>query len=230
MLDREMLCETFHQWQCEEQSLDAQWNESLAALAAYQSHLDAWQQQLCRERDELRQARDEWSRDQAAAELSREQSSSQALAQLAEAREKVAQLSEQLLARTEELRVLDQRRAELATELELTRANAKQIAAELDEQRRMQEQERAAATQQLHQMQQLIDQQAERVADVTPKEPAQAGSRQEQVSTPDKAPRKPAVNSVEPKRSTASPVLGSIVEQFGKLRQQRASERQAGKK
>src|SRR5882757_9825982 len=44
--------ETFREWNAERDSLDAELSESLAALEAYQLHLDTWQQQLAREREE----------------------------------------------------------------------------------------------------------------------------------------------------------------------------------
>ncbi|MEX2316954.1 MAG: hypothetical protein WD669_07370 [Pirellulales bacterium] len=229
ILDRETLQEAFHQWQAEQESLDVEWSESLSALAAYQSHLDAWQQELSRERAELRRERDQWERELNEAEEERDQSSSQATAQLAEARNKIALLTEQLLSRTEELREIDQRRAELTTELELTRANAKQLATELEGQKRTLEHERSASTDQMSHMRELMDRHAERTPAPPQVDDAVDAEPEETLPIRKTPPKSTGKNGVA-KGSANSPVLGSIVEQFGKLRQQRASDRQTGKK
>lgn len=222
-LDAGALRESISLWQAEQESLDAEWNESLAALVAYQSHLDGWQQVLAEQREQLRCDREAWERERAEGALEREQSTTQSDAQLTEGREKIALLSQQLVARTEELRVLDQRRAELATELERARSQAKSLAADAEQQKRSLEQERSAWAQQLRQMRELLEVRA--AAPVTgydddvrpPAEPA----------TPQAPPRPRATSDKKP---TNNPVLGSIVEQFGKLRQQRANDRQSPKK
>jgi hypothetical protein len=53
LLERESIQATFREWQSEQDALDAELSESLAALSAFQSHLDSWQQQLARERESL---------------------------------------------------------------------------------------------------------------------------------------------------------------------------------
>ena len=58
VVDRECVADSFREWHAEQQLLDAQLAESVAALDAFQSNLDNWQQELARERDELREARD----------------------------------------------------------------------------------------------------------------------------------------------------------------------------
>ena len=124
-LNGEAIRDTFQAWYAERDSLEAQLNDSLSALAAYQSHLDAWQQQLARERDELRIAREQIECDRAATEKSQSESSSAMVTELNAAREKITALTTLLLNRTEELRTLDNRRAEIQTELELSRAREK---------------------------------------------------------------------------------------------------------
>lgn len=224
-LDSAAIHESFQEWLEQEDSLDAQWSESLSALAAYQSHLDAWQQELARERDELRTAREELERDRATAEQSPEQHSENTPSEPAEERNKIAQLSQQLLARTEELRGVDQLRAELMTELELARAHAKELVAAVEEQKRTLEHERSAWTDQLHHMRKLLERRAEGApAGVLEEAPVRA------TKDAPKPPSRPAAASGGEKRAASSPVLSSIVEQFGKLRQQRAFDRQAGKK
>jgi chromosome segregation ATPase len=65
-VDRKIVEHSFREWQQEQTLLDAQLAESVAALDAYQAHLDNWQQELVRERDELRQLRGAIERAQAA--------------------------------------------------------------------------------------------------------------------------------------------------------------------
>ena len=65
-VDRAVVEHSFRAWQEEQTRLDAQLAESVAALDAYQAHLDNWQQELVREREELRQLRGTIERDRAA--------------------------------------------------------------------------------------------------------------------------------------------------------------------
>ena len=59
-INGEALRDTFRAWHAERDVIDSQLSESLAALSAYQSHLDEWQQQLARERTELQTAKEEF--------------------------------------------------------------------------------------------------------------------------------------------------------------------------
>src|SRR5215218_3065524 len=56
------LRDTFSAWNAERNAIDSQLGESLEALTAYQSHLDDWQQQLAAEREEFRQAQENFER------------------------------------------------------------------------------------------------------------------------------------------------------------------------
>ena len=154
--------QTFRHWHAEQESLESQLAESLAALSAYQSHLDAWQQQLARDREELGKAREQWERDRAVGDCS--------------------------------------------AELEQLRGREKQLTDALEEQKRTLETERAKWAQELDQLRK----------DGGKAQPAPASGA--------------ASGPPTPKPMDESPVLGSIMEQFGKLRQQRASDRQALKK
>jgi septal ring factor EnvC (AmiA/AmiB activator) len=194
LLDCKNVRETFRAWSVEQESLDAQLAESLSALAAYQSHLDTWQQQLVRQRDELHNAREQFDRDRAAAEQGQSQPSTELAAELHSSREKIAALTASLLSRTDELRTMDIRRGELANELELARAREKELAAAIAEHKQTSEQE------------QLKE------------------NPHPQPATPPDRPTSGRGHFSE------NPVLGSIVEQFGKLRQQRAIDRQALRK
>jgi DNA repair exonuclease SbcCD ATPase subunit len=220
-LASEAIHDTFRGWHAQRESLDAQLSESLAALEAYQSHLDAWQKQLACERDELRQSREALDRDRSALNENQVQLTAEATAELNAAREKVVTLTDSLVARTDELRVVDNRRAELVAELESSRAREGELRAALDEQKRTIEQERAHWAEEFRRLRELLERQLE-------SPPA------EQVITPPERIPAPAKQSrsaaVVAEGHSANPVLGSIVEQFGKLRQQRAVDRQANKR
>jgi chromosome segregation ATPase len=212
--------ETFREWNAERDSLDAELNESLVALEAYQHHLDAWHGQLAREREELQSARAQFERDRAVSEKNQSESSAATVAELHAAREKITALTTLLLSRTEELRTLDNNRAEVQTELELSRARERELKTALDEQKRFTDQERSQWADELKQLREVVERQLEApVVD----EPVAA------IERPASDPATPAPSSTgsAPSPPRESPVLGSIVEQFGKLRQQRAVERQA---
>ena len=221
--------ESFQAWNAERDSLDAELNESLAALSAYQQHLDAWQQQLARERDELRSTREQLERDRTTAEKSHSEASAATANELNAAREKITALTTLLLNRTEELRTLDNRRAEVQTELELARARERELKAVLEEHKSAADQERSQWAEELHQLREVLERQLD--APVAP-EPIAAAERIETMEESTTA-EKPAAPAHRPSTGGArattreNPVLGSIVEQFGKLRQQRAVERQA---
>ncbi len=232
-IEHKPLLATLHQWEEEQESLDAQWNESLEALVAFQSHLDAWQQELVQERDELREARETWDRELAEADQKGEQASAETAAQLAEARATLAQQVEQLQARVEELRALEQQRADAVAELEQARAHADQLQNELDRQRQEFEHARATTADEMRQLQAQRDARAEAAtSDSGGREIGGAASGEAPLASvaPPARVARTSANGCDAKRQVSSPVLGSIVEQFGKLRQQRTSERQAGKK
>jgi chromosome segregation ATPase len=219
---------TFREWNAERESLDAELSESLAALEAYQQHLDDWQRQLAAQRETLKSEREQFAQEQAAAQKSSSEASGETMAELEAAREKVGSLTAVLLTRTEELRTLENCRAEVQTELDLSRARERELKAALDEHKRSLEQERSHWAEELKQVREVLQRQIEAPA---VQEPAASVDRPVQASPAPPAPAAPvqpqATNNGS--RSTPrneSPVLGSIVEQFGKLRQQRAAERQ----
>ncbi len=215
--DRSSALAPFRDWQAEQATLDAQLSESLDALAAYQSQLDTWQLQLAGERDELRQAREQLERDRAAADIIQAQPSAEALAELNASRDKISALTTNLLARTEELRSLDNSRAELVAELELARVRERDQATTLEELKRTAEQERIERNEELRHLREMQERRVE----------ALDTDRQDSNRLPQSnADHVAAI----PEPVKNNPVLGSIVEQFGKLRQQRATDRQAFRK
>ena len=130
LLEPESIRETFREWHAEHESLDAQLAESLSALSAYQSHLDTWQQQLARKRDELRKAREQFDADQAAAEKSKAHLEGLTV-EVSDLRDKISSLNVSLTDRTEELHAQAKRRDELVAELEASRAREKELQAAL---------------------------------------------------------------------------------------------------
>jgi septal ring factor EnvC (AmiA/AmiB activator) len=233
-LNSETIRETFRAWNAERDSLDTQLSESLAALSAYQSHLDKCQAQLAREREQLNAERQQFEFDRSNADKSHTESFAALNTELTGAREKITALTTLLLNRTEELRTLDNRRAEGQTELELARARERELKAALEEHKQQFERERSELAEELRQLRDVL----QRQLDSPVEEHAPAIAQVAQPATPPPAPSPkpspPPAQTVAAKSSGSarvlpreSPVLGSIVEQFGKLRQQRATERQA---
>jgi hypothetical protein len=117
------------------------------------------------------------------------------------------------VSRTEELRVLDERRAELATQLDLSRVRENELKVALDEAKHAREQDQAQAAEESQKLRELLRRQSEK-ADVQPRTaPAENGAERHSES-----------------HVANNPVLASVMEQFGKLRQQRAQDRPALKK
>src|SRR3954469_15029972 len=151
--------ETFREWNEERDSLNAELSESLVALEAYQLHLNEWHQQLAREREQLQNARTQFERDREFAEKNRSEASAATINELHAAREKITALTTLLLTRTEELRTLDNRRAEAQTELELARAREREIKAALDDHKRSVDHERSQWAEELKHLREAIERQ-----------------------------------------------------------------------
>jgi chromosome segregation ATPase len=205
-VDRELVQRSFRDWQAEQEALDAQLIDSMAALEAYQSHLDGWQRELARERDELQRWRDELSRDKASDGKDHEKLG-WLEQELYEARTKISSLTTSLLDRTEELSQLDRQRADVNTELALAKDRERDLSASLEAVQKsfdgQREQWETAIAQMPHQLEQSLESAgveapAEHVVSEVPLGPVAA----------------------------ANPVLGSLMQQFDKLRQQRSVGRQ----
>jgi chromosome segregation ATPase len=208
--------ETFREWQAERESLDAQLAESLTALSAYQSHLDTWQRELAQKREELRKAREQFDSDRAAVEKSKAHLE-ELTTEVNQLRDKIATLNVSLTDRTEELNAQARRRDELAAELEASRAREKELQVALDEKTRAYELERQKWEAELRQAREEMNR---RGPEIGPEGRAEMSSSQ----PPDSPPPPPRSSRGLP---GDNPVLESIVQQFGKLRQQRATDREA---
>jgi predicted nucleic acid-binding Zn-ribbon protein len=218
--DLESIHASFRTASAEQELLDAQLSESLAALAAYQSHLDGWQQQLANERAELQQLREQTKREMVTAQEHQLQAAAPSDAELATLRQSNCELAEALRSREVEVWELNARQEGLATDLELAHAQANELRSALDDQQRTINVERATWEEELKRLHELLEQRAEAIL---PAPPAAVAASPPALEPP---------RSVGTHRESSghSAVLGSIVEQFGKLRQQRAIDRQGSKK
>lgn len=216
---------SFIEWNDVQTTLESQLSESLAALSAYQSHLDNWQQQLAHERGELHSEREQLHREQlelAARAAENNEQSTAFEADLLAAREKVASLSANLLERTDELRTLERQNAALSGELESSRAKERELTSALDGQKRASDSEHAQLAEELCSVRERLAGRGESSATVgTPPAPAAAANS----VTP-----RPVAPGGGAASNGASPVMGSIMQQFSKLRQQRAVDRESQKR
>jgi septal ring factor EnvC (AmiA/AmiB activator) len=184
VVDRESITNSFRIWHEEQQQLDSQLAESVAALDAFQATLETWQLELVQERDELRQLRETLECEKTHTEIVPAVGESGELAQL---RQELQQAREQISALTADLALAR------AHELELGEA----LVAE----------QHAHDTHVYHQ-DEAFDEAVELVA---------AGSYRGDTT--------PTGNKRSEPRRGSSPVLGSVMEQFGKLREQRSLSR-----
>lgn len=205
-VDRELMQRSFRDWKAEQAELDSQLLDSVAALEAYQSHLDGWQRELARERDELQRLRDELSRE-TVVDAAQQDKVAQLEQDLHEARTKISSLTSALLDRTEELRQLDRGRTDVNAELALAKVRERDLSAALDTLQKSSEQQRVQSESEITEMRNQLEQSLELAAAIVP---AESGA------------------SDAPPGSVAAsnPVLGSLMEQFDKLRQQRSVSRQ----
>jgi predicted nucleic acid-binding Zn-ribbon protein len=228
-IELEGIRETFRQWRAEQEPLEAQLCEAMAALLAYQSQLDRWQRQLVQEREQLREAQEQFERDQRVAEKVRRQKIAELTAELTAECEKNVSLTAQLQARTEELQSLDNLRAELSAQVELTRAQERELRRVLAETIREHEEERLQWANELQKLQEALQHRVE--LEIT--EPSVAISPESQVTEKNEQNETKqtsvAVGAAEVAGDGESPVFGSILQQFGKLRRQRAMGRQGQK-
>jgi chromosome segregation ATPase len=200
--DRELVHSSFRDWQAEQAVLDAQLTESVAALEAYQSHLDSWQRELAGERDGLRRLRDELDREKIATG-SRHEKQEVFERELYDARTKITTLTTALLDRTEELRELDRQRADVNTELAVAKSRERDLTTALETLQKSADVQRLQWESAIAEMRQQWEQSLELAEPETAAEPG-----------PSDPPLGPIV--------ATNPVLGSLMEQFDKLRQQRS--------
>ena len=205
-VDCELVHSSFRDWQAEQAKLDAQLLDSVAALEAYQSHLDGWQRALVRERDELERLRDQLDREKVVD--GNQQDKNQQLEQdLHDARVKITSLTTALLDRTEELRQHDRQRAEVNTELAVARSREKDLSSALEALQKSTDLQRLQWEAAIVELRQQLEQSLEFAAvEAVAQAPVEANASDPQVGP----------------TTSANPVLGSLMEQFDKLRQQRS--------
>jgi chromosome segregation ATPase len=197
---------SFREWQAEQALLEAELADSFAALEAHQSNLDSWQSELAQEREELRELRTAIERERTDGGSQGEQYE-ELCQELADARQQISSLTTSLLARTEELRDLDRQRNEALAELSRAGAREQELSASLAAQQQSTEAERLQWEQRIVQLRE----DAEKAAAV-----AEGGHNLGSGRSGDA--------SCESRLAT-NPVLGSVMEQFGKLRKQRSMNR-----
>jgi chromosome segregation ATPase len=200
-VDRELVQRSFRDWQAEQAVLDSQLADSMAALEAYQSHLDGWHRELARERDDLQRMREALDRDKVV-DGNRHEKLERFEQELYDARTKITSLTTALLDRTEELRQLDRGRAEVNTELAVAKTREKDLTTSLETLQMSFDVQRGQWEAVITQMRQQLEQSLEFAA---AEAPAELGASE--------VPLGPIA---------ANPVLGSLMEQFDKLRQQRS--------
>jgi len=184
-IDRESIANSFRAWHEEQRQLDAQLAESFAALDAFQTSLERWQQELVQERDAMKALRGQL--EGKCGETSVTASSGGEVAELELLRQELQQAREQISALTADLALAR------AHELELGEA----LSAE----------QHSHDTHAFHQ-DEAFDEAVELVA---------AGSYRGDTA--------PTGKKRSEQRGGTSPVLGSVMEQFGKLREQRSQSR-----
>jgi septal ring factor EnvC (AmiA/AmiB activator) len=222
-IDHSIISDSFHGWREEQETLQSQLDESLAALTAYQSHLDAWQSELAAERDSLRKERDEIARERISIDDQRAQLDLLAKAS-GQSTEQNSALSKALVDRTDELRQMDRRRGELTTDLQLSQAREKELAVTLEKERESIAEQKAKWEDENRRLRERLKREM-----ASPNIGEAYDEEEEPGDVPPEQPSHPT-ERVERRNSNDNPVLGSIIEQFGKLRQQRASNRQKGPK
>ena len=205
--------------------LESDWNELRGARGKIEQ-----------ERDELRVERNQLERDREAVEKGQIEASATLTAELNAARDKIGALTTNLLDRTQELRNLDTHRSEAVAELEVARAREKDLKTLVEEQKLAAEQERSHWKEELRQLRDLLQRRVETQtlepctkSATTPTAVPAASVPAASTTTPTGhvQPSSGANARVIPREN---PVLGSIVQQFDKLRQQRASDRHSANK
>ena len=205
-VDRELVHSSFRDWQAEQAVLDAQLLDSVAALEAYQSHLDGWQRELARERDELERLREELDREKVVD---------------GNQHDKNQQLEQDLSRCARENHVAydgapgpnggaaatRSRRAEVNTELAVARSREKDLSSALEALQKSSDLQRLQWEAAIVEMRQQLEQSLEFAAvEAAAQAPVEANASDPQVGP----------------TTSANPVLGSLMEQFDKLRQQRS--------
>jgi chromosome segregation ATPase len=218
-IDRQPLTDRFDRWRSEQSEFDSQLNESLEALTAYQSHLDTWQRELAAEREQIGRERAELESDRGNLTCDLDQLN-KLRDQLGESRDKCSALTTDLLGKSEELRSLDKTRAELTTELELTRAREQNLAASLEQEKQKFAEQQAHWSDEFKQMRAMLEHRS-----------AGGGAGRDPAAVEGPVPSsQPTDQPLRNRDSSSDPVVGSIVAQFDKLRQQQAEGRRTPQK
>jgi chromosome segregation ATPase len=131
--------------------------------------------------------------------------------------EELAQTKGNLDERTVAIRNLEQERTALETELEMVRTRAAELTEALDQERKQMAQDRAEWSSELKQLRRLLERQARLATN-----PVAPGERP--VQRANEGDSEPAGNGVQAPRRN-DPVVGSVLAQFDRIRQQRLASR-----
>ncbi len=202
--------ECLEDWRQESARCEEDLNETFEALEGFQRNLESWQQRLVLERKELELERAEVQQlDTATAEC--EQMLAGAIAaheeELSSSQERATQLEEELTKASAARLSAESAKAQLAVELDQARRKRQELETQLEQNRAEMSRQNQHWSEEFNRVVQML---AEQNSEQDP-----PGSCQEEPSTP------ATPIAVAPIKSS-DPVLGSVVAQFGKLRQQRA--------
>jgi exonuclease SbcC len=194
----------------------ARLSELTSELSAARGEITTLTQNLLASAEDLRAERQKIEQNESSADY-QEERLAEVTTELNAARDKISALTTMLLSRTEELRTLDVRRAEVSTELELARVRERELKSALDELRETREWEHAQWAEESRLLRELVERRMESAEG----HPTDRPEHQPSGTGPD------SKNAEAPH----NPVFSSVIEQFGKLRQQRAMlDRTAAKK
>jgi chromosome segregation ATPase len=121
------LSDWFAELSATQSEVDRDLDESVAALEAYQRHLDRCQSELATERVALEEQRAELAAERQRLAETQIGTKEEQLAELGEAKKLISELRDLLLERTEELRRSDSKRSELVSELQHARARQLEV-------------------------------------------------------------------------------------------------------
>lgn len=194
--------ECLNSWSEQHQRFEADLQESFDALDAYQRQLDAWQQRLAGEREQLEHERERLKEQADAAIAAAEQNDQTAEleAELTASRQRTAELEEQIASAESSTIGLQSENAKLTAELHQSQRSAQELGVQLEATRAEMAQQNQHWSSEFSRVVSMLEQQQAAPAGAAP-------------ATPVGAPAPAAA---------ADPVLGSVVAQFSKLRQQRA--------
>lgn len=140
--------------QCE---VDRELNESVAALEAYQNHLDRCQLELATERAAIEEQRAAVAAERQRLAEAPAPTKEEQLAELGEAKKLISELRDLLLERTDELRRSDSKRSELVSELQHSRSRQLEIERNMETEKAQHLEQQLRWTEEFQRVSELLD-------------------------------------------------------------------------